>query len=58
MCKIEQNRNYLFLLFSYIISFYHSFLGLCKRGECTKHYNCCEYCCVVLYFSVGPGFEI
>lgn len=35
------------VFFSYIISYYHSFLGLCKGGECTKYYNCCEYCCAV-----------
>lgn len=28
-------------------TFNYSFLGLCKRGECTKHYHCCKYCRVV-----------
>lgn len=23
----------------------YSFLGLCKRRECTKHYHSGEYCC-------------
>lgn len=50
MLKIELET--LFPLFSYIIFYYCSFLGLCKRGERTKYYNCCKYCCVVLYFTV------